>query len=311
MQMMEGRDPSTNINLFKAAIFLHAKGLLKLNHIQDAITAYTAMNREFLEAGVPVRVSVLMRLLRLGNRFISKKVLELWLAHCKPLLFAKSKLLIWEFLFLYSNASNRQQVLLHDLPKTSHKLVKDTPETFKMEHDLNKSRAPDKWLHMHYDVLIDAKRVHFYTVAKKRHNLRRRRTSFVKKSTIYPDVTETELQRILRSPNLYSEIKSNLKDSRQRLKSAGSSRSTSVIPDIKVSTFLNPLRQDFQITPVHVPFSYTPSVTSLKSPGGNVSARPRTGVSHKKTRSTCVKLSQLDLPSRQGLLNVWLSSQHS
>lgn len=294
--MMEGRDPSTNISLFKAALYLHAKDFLKISQIKSAITNYTVANREFLEAGLPARADVLMKVLRVGNRFICDKVLELWLSHCKSRLSTKNKLTIWEFLFLFSNSSERDRLFIEKLPRPSHKLVKNSSNTYQLEQDLSSTRVPDKWLNAHLNSMIDTRRVHFYT-ASRRQPLRRKGTKLLKKVSILNSSPETNLQRTLRSPTLYQEIKSTLTQGRQRLKSAGNSRPAS-ITQLSVTNLglSSQSTKDFKIHPILVKSS-TSSVASSKT-HRSWNVRPSTAV-HRKTRSTCVSPKQLDLPSKE------------
>lgn len=262
------------------------------------------MNREFLEAGVPATVAVLLRMFRLGNRFIVRKVLELWLTNCKPLFKCKKRLSIWEFLFLYCNTSDRDRLLIEKLPKASHQLVKESPDTFKLEKDLHMNRAPDKWLQKHFSALINFKKVSFYMMqqASKVCRRRRRKPSQKKLSTAV-DRPESALKQILRVPSLYTEIKTNLIEARSRLKSAGHSRSTSAFNAESKAIALTPSlclpsTQALQISPILVTYSSSPSVATLHSPRG-IMIRPSTAFSHKIVRSTCVSTSQLDLPSKQ------------
>jgi hypothetical protein len=297
--MMEGRDPSTNINLFKAALYLHAKDFLKISQIKSAITNYTVANREFLEAGLPTRADVLMKVLRVGNRFICDKVLELWLSHCKSRLSTKNKLTIWEFLFLFSNSSERDRLFIEKLPRPSHKLVKNSSNTYQLEQDLSSTRVPDKWLNSHLNSIIDTRRVHFYTASRRQTRpLRRKGTKLLKKISILNSAPATDLQRTLRSPTLYQEIKSTLTQGRQRLKSAGNFRSASNTQrsDTNLGLCASQSTKDFQIHPILVKAS-TSCAASLKS-HRSWNVRPSTAV-HRKTRSTCVRPKQLDLPSKE------------
>mmetsp|Transcript_8936 Transcript_8936/g.17273 ORF Transcript_8936/g.17273 Transcript_8936/m.17273 type:complete len:393 (+) Transcript_8936:25-1203(+) len=298
--MMEGRDPSTNIRLFKAAIYLHAQGFLKISQIRSAVTSYTAMNREYLESGVPLKASVIMQMLRWANRFLPDKVLEAWLNYCKPRLLRKSKLMIWEFLFLYSNTTDRDKVLTSKLPKPSHKLIKEGNATYKMEKDLHISRVPDKWLQDHFDSIIDPSRIKFFALGQRKRSLRRKRTKFTRKATVFPDKHVSELKQILRSPSLFDDIKTNLKEARQKLKSAGHSRTSSTaalaLPLPKAESkmsFFSSCTHNFRISPVRIPHFQTPSVSGRATPK-NFMTRPSTAQGKKKIQSTC-----LDLPKKE------------
>jgi hypothetical protein len=152
---------------------------------------------------------------------VPKKLVEVWLKHCKGMLRKQKKIYADEFLFLLSNAVDRQKTIKELIPDTKFTIEKDKwGLTYVLDDGLKQSRAPDKRIEHIMKQTADFNNVNFEM--EDRTNLAdvgSKEGKALKKGKAIKTSAD-DLRPLLQRPELFLEIKKTLLQANSMVKSA-------------------------------------------------------------------------------------------
>jgi len=183
--------------------------------------AYKIVYVASLTSSIRAEPNTLIKVLRSINRFMPKKLVEVWLRHCKGMLRKQKKVYADEFLFLLSNAADRQKTIKELIPDTKFTIEKDKWNlTYVLDDGLKQSRAPDKRIEHIMRQTADFNNVNFEM--EDRTNLGdpgSKEGKGLKKGKAVKS-TADDLRPLLQRPELFLEIKKTLLQANSMVKSA-------------------------------------------------------------------------------------------
>lgn len=190
--------------------------------------AYKIVYVASLTSSIRAEPNTLIKVLRSINRFIPKKLVEVWLRHCKGMLRKPKKIYADEFLFLLSNAVDRQKTIKELIPDTKFTIEKDKWDlTYVLDDGLKQSRAPDKRIEYIMKQTADFNNVNFEL--EDRTNMAdvgNKEGKGLKKGKAIKSSGD-DLRPLLQRPELFLEIKKTLQQANSMVKSA---RARNTIP---------------------------------------------------------------------------------
>lgn len=182
--------------------------------------AYKIVYVASLTSSIRAEPANLVKVLRSINRFIPKKLVEVWLRHCKGMLRKPKKIYADEFLFLLSNGVDRQKSIKEMIPDTKFTIEKDKWNlTYVLEDGLKQSRAPDKRMEYIMQQTSDFNNVNFELEDRNNFSEGVDKEKGLKKGKLGKGSID-DLRPMLQRPELFLEIKKTLKEANSMVKSA-------------------------------------------------------------------------------------------
>ena len=94
-----------------------AKNKLTIQDIRNGVVIHETTDYSNLLKGVRLHIPLLVKMMRNINRFMTRKLIEVWIYYCKLLLHKPRLILPHEFLILLTNSINRKEAIEEKLPK--------------------------------------------------------------------------------------------------------------------------------------------------------------------------------------------------